>query len=227
MGLLTDRDFSRLDSAAASWGLCLSPGQRAQIEGYLGELLEHNRKVNLTAESDPVTLLLRHVADGLAAVPLLKECLSADRAPRILDLGSGGGLIGIPIKIAWPEARVTLAEPLKRKYDFLNLAAARLGLKGLRVLRKSAGQDVFAPQDKGFDAVVARALAPLPEALALGIALARPRGFFLAYQTLPADPEEEHLKKAQVRHSASLVRNFAYRLPLEDRDRQLALFRRA
>ena len=77
----------------------LSAEQRKLIEDYLDQLLDYNGKVNLTAPTDPQNLLLRHVADGLAAVKVLKEHLSAP-APKILDLGCGGGVIGMTIEIA-------------------------------------------------------------------------------------------------------------------------------
>lgn len=212
-------------AAAAGWGIDLAQGQREDIARYLALLIENNRKVNLTADTDPRVLLLRHVADGLAAVPVLKDALTSP-APRIVDLGAGGGFIGIAIKIAWPEARVTLMESLKRKYDFLNVAAARLSLKGLRVVRRSAGKDALAAGDRDFDAVVARALAPLPEALALGLPLAAPGGLFAAYQSDPPHVDDEVLKRALEKASGMFVGSVPYRLPLESRDRHLALFRR-
>lgn len=205
-------DWAALEAAAASWGAALSAQQRGQIERYLDDLLEHNRKVNLTAESGPQNLLLRHVADGLAAVPILKEYLSGPSA-RILDLGSGGGFIGLTIKIAWPQVHMTLMEPLKRKYEFLNLAAARSGLKGLRVLRCATNGRPL-PTGEEFDAVLERALAPLPEALRLALPLVAPGGYFLAYQSAPP------------RALPGLVKSFPYRLPLEIRDRTLVLFRK-
>jgi len=72
------------------WGIQLSAHQRRLLEEYVGDLLEYNKTVNLTAETDGPAILLRHVADGLAAVPLLKENLKA-KTPRLCDVGSGGG----------------------------------------------------------------------------------------------------------------------------------------
>ncbi|OGR89848.1 MAG: hypothetical protein A3J74_08525 [Elusimicrobia bacterium RIFCSPHIGHO2_02_FULL_57_9] len=191
----------------------LSAEQRKLIEDYLDQLLDYNGKVNLTAPTDPQNLLLRHVADGLAAVKVLKEHLSAP-APKILDLGCGGGFIGMTIKIAWPEASVTLLESLKRKYEFLNLAVMRSRLKGLRVLQgRAAGQPLLG--EVGFDAVVERALAPLPQALRLALPLTAPGGYFLAYQS--ARPQQP---------LPGLIKSYPYRLPLETRDRHLVLFKK-
>src|SRR5262249_10187614 len=143
------------------------------------------------------------------------------------DLGSGGGFVGVGLKIAWPEAVVTLMEPLQRKFEFLNLASARLGLKGLRVVRAGAGTgNPPPPRERDFDAVVARALAPLPEALALGLPLPAPDGLFGAFQSATPDPGEAALAKALARVGARLAEAVPYRLPAESKERCLALFAR-
>ena len=99
-------DFALLSAAAEGWGLSLTSDQQERIRRYLGELLTYNDKVNLTAETDPQALLLRHVANGIAAAAILKQELKS-ASPRILDLGAGGGFIGMAVKIAWPQAEVT------------------------------------------------------------------------------------------------------------------------
>lgn len=211
-----------LEAAAAAWGLGLPPGQLRLLRGYLEDLQAHNLRANLTAPQPARTLLLRHVADALACVPVLKELLAPKiAAPRILDLGSGGGLIGIPLKIAWPEAQVTLLEPAKKKFDFLNMAVLRSGLKGLRVLRQSAGGGC-----EGFDAVLERAVAPLPKALSLAWPLTASGGYVLAYQSQCPDPSQAPLQRALARLSARLLKSVPYRLPLEDRERYLAVFQK-
>ncbi|MBI5629566.1 MAG: 16S rRNA (guanine(527)-N(7))-methyltransferase RsmG [Elusimicrobia bacterium] len=198
-----------LERAAGGWGLSLSPAQHELILRYREDLIAYNKNVNLTADASPDTLLLRHAADGLAAVPILKELLT-EPGSKLLDLGSGGGFIGIAVKIAWPELSVTLMEPLKRKYDFLNLAAARLGLKGLQIVRASAGHGAGGK----FHAVIARALAPLPQALELALPLTLLGGYFLCYQSRPPSPLPR------------LLAIRTYRLPLEDRDRCIAVFQK-
>jgi 16S rRNA (guanine527-N7)-methyltransferase len=215
--------LSELAALASAWGIKLSKAQYAQIKNYLADLLAYNRKTNLTAETDPRVLLLRHTADGLAALKILKEVLTQP-SPRILDLGAGGGFIGLTIKIAWPQAQVTLMESLKRKFDFLNWAAARLTLPGLRVLRGRAGRNPLTRSESSYDAVVERALAPLPEALNLGMPLTAPGGIFLAFQSRPPDMEKPALKKALAVLGARCIQTVPYRLPLETGERFLVLF---
>lgn len=184
------------EETLAGWGMRLEEPQWALLDNYLGDVLEYNRKVNLTAARDEDEVVRRHFLDALAGLPALKERLGP--APRLADIGAGGGFLGICLKVAWPEADVTLIESAGRKFKFLSWAAARLGVPGLHVLQERAG-----PQ-RGFDAVLARAVAPLPELARL----ARPMGRWLAaWQSgLPA---------------GGAVESRAYRLPGEEKDRYI------
>jgi len=209
--------------AASSWGISLGPEQSAQIDRYVQDILAANQKTNLTADTDPEVVLLRHVADGLAAAGVLIKEVKRP-SPRILDLGSGGGYIGMAIKIAWPQAQVTLMESLERKFRFLNAMAVRSGLPGLTVALRRAGKGEPRGPEQGFDAVVARALAPLPEAVALALPLADPQGLALIFQSAEPDLAEPALQRVLARYAARLVKSIPYRLPREDRDRYFALF---
>jgi len=141
-------------------------------------------------------------------------------------LGAGGGYIGMAVKIAWPQARVTLMDSAQRKYRFLNAMAVRSGLPGLTVALRRAGKGESPGLEKDFDAVVARALAPLAQALDLALPLTARSGLFLSFQSAPPHPEEPRLARVLARHAARLVKSIPYRLPREERERYLALFRR-
>ncbi len=215
--------WSELEPSLERWGVALDEAQRDALTRYLSFIQQTNQTTNVTAEDDDASLLLRHAADGLAAVPLLRKLWAptVPRPPRVLDLGAGGGFIGFAIKIAWPEADVSLMESLQRKYDVLNRAAVAVGLKGLRPLRARA--ETAAPA-RGWDVVVERALAPLPEAIALALPLVGSGGRFVAYQSEPPDAREPALGKALVRARAKLLESWPYRLPRETRERHLAVF---
>jgi 16S rRNA (guanine527-N7)-methyltransferase len=214
--------WSELEPSLAEWGVSLDDAQRASLEKYLAFIQETNKTVNVTAEDDDASLLLRHAADGLAAVGLLQR-ITSSASRRIVDLGSGGGFIGFALKIGWPEADVTLMESLQRKYDVLNRAAVAVGLKGLRPLRARA-ETTGAPRT--YDVVIERALAPLPEAVALAFPMVAPGGKFVAYQTDAPDPKEPALEKALARAGAKLLESWPYRLPREQKPRHLAVFAR-
>ncbi len=135
-------DWAPMEASLLNWDVLLNATQRRQVENYLDLVACHNLKSGLTADTAPQTLLLRHAADALACGPILKKWISNNsQSPlSIADLGSGGGFIGITLKIALPEIELTLIEPLKRRFDFLNLVLIALGLKGLHLTRKPANQ---------------------------------------------------------------------------------------
>lgn len=220
--------LDELSAFARDSGAPLDDAALARVRSYLEDVAAKNETTNLTADAAWDDLVLKHAADGVAAAAVLRREL-AERGgpgrPRVLDLGAGGGFIGFTLKIAWPEADVSLMEAVERKYRFLNAAAAKLGLPGLRPLWRRAGSG--APRssyETGFDAVVERALAPLPEALALAIPLLGPRGLFAAFQTDPPDPSEPVLARTLAATGARMLRCVPYRRPREDRERRLVIF---
>ena len=215
-----------LAETARSWGLPLDKTALSRIEAYLRDVQAKNAVTNLTADDAWEDLTLKHAADGLFAASVLRRELVGLKTPRILDLGAGGGFIGITLKIAWLEAEVTLMESVERKFRFLNAAAARLNLPGLRPLQRRAGGPPRSSYETGFDAVVERALAPLPQALELAAPLLAPRGIFAAFQTEEPDASNADLAKALAAAGARVLKSCAYRRPREDFERRLVLFER-
>ncbi|HZN64393.1 MAG TPA: RsmG family class I SAM-dependent methyltransferase, partial [Tepidisphaeraceae bacterium] len=108
---------------AARAAVPLSPDQHALLSRYLDLLLEANQSMNLTRITDRAAAEVQHVGDALTLLPHLPpgDILLA-------DVGSGGGVPGIPLAVARPDARVLLIESTKKKANFLRSAAAKLGL---------------------------------------------------------------------------------------------------
>lgn len=213
-----DDCLARLAAAAEGWGAPLDAAALERIESYLREVAAKNKTTNLTADDAWEDLVLKHAADGVFAAAALRRVLGHQHA-RICDLGSGGGFIGVCLKIAWPESQVTLVEAVERKFKFLNAESARLGLPGLRVLQRRAGDGrPYNSYESGFDAVVERALAPLDEALALARPLLKRHGLFAAFQSVAAAPA---LAGAKMR----LLESLGYRRPGEEKDRFLVMYR--
>ncbi len=96
-------------------GLALDDRQRAQLAAYLALLAKWNKTYNLTAIRDPARMVTHHVLDALAVLPHLP----ASPALRVLDVGSGGGIPGIPLAIARPDWHLTLVDPNHKKAAFL------------------------------------------------------------------------------------------------------------
>jgi 16S rRNA (guanine527-N7)-methyltransferase len=217
--------LGRLAEAARSWGEPLDAAALESISSYLAFVREKNEEVNLTADTDWDDLVLKHAADGVFAASVLRTRLP--NSPRILDLGAGAGFIGIVLKLVWPEADVTLMESVERKYRFLNAAATRTGLKGLRVRNRRAGSGAaLTAYELDHDVVIERALAELPEALRLSWPMLGPSGLFAAFQSEEPDPSEPVLAKAMAATGATVLKSCPYRRPNESRDRRLVLFKR-
>jgi 16S rRNA (guanine527-N7)-methyltransferase len=214
-----------LAAVAAEWGEPMNAAALEEISSYLAFVREKNEEVNLTADKEWDDLVLKHAADGVFAASVLRTLLP--QKPRILDLGAGAGFIGIVLKLVWPDAEVTLMESVERKYRFLNAAATKTGLKGLRVLNRRAGSGAaLTAYELGQDVVIERALAELPEALRLSWPMLGPKGIFAAFQSDEPDPAEPALAKSLAATGATVLKSCPYRRPNEARDRRLVLFKR-
>lgn len=157
------------------------PALAEPLLAYLALVVQWNRAYNLTAVRDPEAMVALHLLDSLSIVPML-EVLARQardgRRFRLVDIGSGAGLPGIPLALALPGITVTLVESVGKKARFLREAVRRLDLgERVRVL-ECRGEDV--DEAEAHDCLVARALGTLAMLLATGGHLVRPGGRLLA-----------------------------------------------
>ncbi len=185
-----------IERALGELDLDLTPGMRGAIDAHARLLLAWNAFVNLTAIREPAGIALEHVADSLAAVPLLLDHLATThrnrRPPGLLDLGSGAGYPGLPVALAIPAGHAALVDSIGRRAAFLEVAARAAArafeLHGeepvpIRVLQARAevlGRD---PQHRDqWTIVTARAVAPMSRLVELALPLVRPGGLLLAWK---------------------------------------------
>jgi 16S rRNA (guanine527-N7)-methyltransferase len=147
---------------------------------YLTLLDRWNRTYNLTAIRDPREMVAKHLLDSLAMVPFVRGL------GTLADLGTGPGLPGIPLAIALPSLRVTLVESNGKKARFLREAVRTLALGNARVAESRAEA---LDEPAAFEAITARALATLPDILAVGGHLLPPGGRLLAMKGARPDDE--------------------------------------
>lgn len=171
----------QLAAGIAALGLALPEGAEARLLAYLALLDKWNRVYNLTAVRDAERMVSHHVLDSLVAVPFFQ-------GKTVLDVGSGGGLPGIPLAIARPELQVTLIDSIAKKTAFLLQAKAELGLPNLTVV--TGRVEDFRP-DATFDDITSRAFSDLKEFVTLTRHLLKPAGRWLAMKGL--FPHEEIL----------------------------------
>ena len=154
----------------------------SRFSRLLDELERWNRKVNLTAVRDREQMRVLHIADSLAARPLLE-------GRRILDVGTGPGFPGLPLAIVEPEREFTLLDSNNKKIRFVEHAATLLGLDN--VIAVKARAEDYAPGHR-FDTVIARALASLPKLVEIAGHHVREGGVFVALKgRYPAEELEE------------------------------------
>jgi 16S rRNA (guanine527-N7)-methyltransferase len=161
---------SQLAAGVAALGLKLPEGAETKLLAYLALLEKWNRVYNLTAVRDPERMVSHHLLDSLAAVPYFQ-------GETVLDVGSGGGLPGIPLAIARPELRVTLVDSIAKKTTFLLQVKAELGLGNLDVVTSRV--ENYRP-DARFNVVTSRAFSDLKEFVNLTRHLLMPGGRWLA-----------------------------------------------
>jgi len=172
-------DQQQLAAGVAALGLALPHGGEAKLLAYLALLDKWNRVYNLTAVRDTGRMVSHHLLDSLAAVPYFE-------GDTVLDVGSGGGLPGIPLAIARPELQVTLIDSIAKKTAFLLQAKTELGLDNLTVV--TGRVEDYRPQT-GFDIITSRAFSDLREFATLTRHLLNPGGRWLAMKGLM--PHEE------------------------------------
>jgi 16S rRNA (guanine527-N7)-methyltransferase len=123
-----------LDQGLEALGLPLAPDARVALLGYVGLLAKWNRTYNLTAIREPARMVTHHVIDSLAVLGHLDDLLRGIDRPRILDVGSGAGLPGIPLAVARPDWDVAMLEPVHKKSTFITQALAELGIANARAV---------------------------------------------------------------------------------------------
>jgi len=159
----------------------LFPADRRHLaEAYAVLLASEGVLRGLIGPREVPRLWDRHLVNSALLAPLVPE------GARLADLGSGAGLPGLVVAIARPDLTVTLIEPMARRTAFLEEAVQTLGLTSVEVVRVRA-EDWKRPER--FDAVTARALAPLPKLLRWGLPLVRPGGVLLAMKGSSAQDE--------------------------------------
>jgi 16S rRNA (guanine527-N7)-methyltransferase len=174
---------SELERELAAPGLKLGDAQAATLYRYLDLLEKWNRVYNLTAIRERSRMVTHHLLDSLAVLPYL-------RGPRVLDVGSGAGLPGIPIAVANPALQVTLLESNRKKSAFLTQAVGELRLANAQVVseRVEAWQT-----ELRFDTIVSRAFAELGEFVALAGRLLASDGVLAAMKGVHPFEEIERL----------------------------------
>lgn len=180
------KDFARYAQALS--GIRLTAAQLAAFERYETELLEWNSRMNLTAIREPEQIRIKHFLDSLTCLCVMRDT----PMERVIDVGTGAGFPGIPLKIAHPSLQLTLVESVGKKASFCRHVVEVLGLEGVEVVQERAevlGQN---PRYReSYDWALARAVAKLPVLAEYLLPLTRLGGSMLAMKG-ESGPHEAH-----------------------------------
>ena len=188
--------MKRLESGAQKLGLHLSPKQLEQFHIYYQELIDWNREMNLTSITGYEEVQVKHFLDSLT-VTLAVKSLSAGESFGVIDVGTGAGLPGIPLRILWPSIRLVLLEATAKKANFLHQLIAKLGLDSVEVVVGRAEEVAHNAQYREkFELVLSRAVAPLPTLAELTLPFCAVGGSFVAQKKGDIDKELDGASRA-------------------------------
>lgn len=189
--------MKKLIEGAGRLGIELNARQVKQFELYYEELIAWNEKINLTAITDYSTVQVKHFLDSLTVSLAIPEREVGRSDFNIVDVGTGAGFPGVPLKIIIPQPRLVLIEPTTKKTAFLRHVIDRLELKNVEVLNSGAEEAAhLSPHREQFALALSRAVATLPALVELTLPFCQVGGRFIAQKKGDIDQEVDKAEKA-------------------------------
>jgi 16S rRNA (guanine527-N7)-methyltransferase len=185
---------------------------------FLGELIKWNQKINLTAIRSEAGIITKHFLDSLSVHPYLPESSS------LLDIGSGPGFPGIPLKLVDPALEIVLIDSIRKKVDFQRHVIRRLGLKGIEAFHgRVQEREILRRMEGRFDRVISRAFSDLQTFLHVSGPFLKKGGIALAMKG-ELKGEELQILTEEEKPLYRLQRTVAFILPFTSLKRTILLF---
>ena len=209
-----------LSEAANAMGIALGDRETSLFAAYYGELLAWNSKINLVSVKSDRDIIIKHFIDSLTLLPYIR-----DNTCRVLDIGSGAGFPGIPLKIAVNSLKVFLLESSRKKTSFLKHVIRSLGLAETVVIHNRAESLMKDETCRDFFQVVtSRATLKLPEFLRMGAFFLAPKGSLIAMKGKISDQELTDAAEMSHRLGLEYIGSHDLKLPVTHDFRRIIIY---
>lgn len=182
-----------LNNAFEKEGFPLTEEENEKFQIYYDTLIEWNQKINLTAIEEPTEVAYKHFVDSVCLKRVVKEL----KGKKMIDIGTGAGFPGVPLKIMEPGLDLTLFDSLNKRIVFLQELCSKLDLKGVKAVHGRAEEFGIKPEYRAkYDIVTARAVARMPVLLEICLPFVKKGGIFIALKGPELEKEIEESKHA-------------------------------
>lgn len=201
--------IERLQGLGKELGIKITQSQGAQFQRYMELLLEWNEKINLTAITLPEEIAEKHFLDSLTVL----KAVTIPQGGKVIDVGTGAGFPGIPLKIMRPDLQLTLLDSLNKRLLFLKEVCQVLGLEGETIHKRAeeAGRDPKLRER--YDVALSRAVAPLPILCEYCVPLIKMKGLFVAMKGPSLEEELEQAEHAMEELGVEEQNQLSFSLP--------------
>ncbi len=212
-----------IKSSAASIEIILNEGQISQFMRYYEILTQWNSFMNLTGITEFKEVVQKHFVDSLS----LCKAVDIEKADTLIDIGTGAGFPGIPLKITYPHLKITLLDSLQKRIKFLDEVILQLGLENIETIHGRA-EDYAKPSMKreSYDLCVSRAVANLVSLSEYCLPYVKIGGYFIPYKSGKVDTELDESKKAIFLLGGKVENEVKFMLPDSDIYRSLIKIRK-
>lgn len=190
--------MKRLEEICKKINIEISSEQLFQFDKYYNMLIEKNKVMNLTAITEKDEVIVKHFVDSIALIPYLKDMnILSNNELSIIDIGTGAGFPGIPLKIMLPDIQITLLDSLNKRVGFLNEVISEIGLTKVNAIHGRA--EDYALDNKyreNFNICVSRAVANLSTLSEYCLPFVEKDGYFISYKAGDCEEEINNSKNA-------------------------------